>query len=64
MQKLDENFIINLSKKKKEPKWMCDFRLKSFRKFQELDNPNFGPQIDIDFDKILYYKKTQDLIFS
>lgn len=62
MQKLDENFIINLSKKKKEPKWMCDFRLKSFRKFQELDNPNFGPQIDIDFDKILYYKKTQDLV--
>ena len=56
MKKLDEQFIIDLSKKKEEPSWMLDFRLKSFRKFKELDNPNFGPDIDIDFDKILYYK--------
>ena len=56
MKKLDEQFIIDLSTKKQEPKWMLDFRLQSFRKFQELDNPSFGPDIDIDFDKILYYK--------
>lgn len=62
MKKLDEEFIIKLSKEKNEPEWMRDFRLQSFRKFQELDNPEFGPQIDIDFDKILYYKKTQDSV--
>lgn len=56
MKKLDEQFIIDLSTKKGEPKWMLDFRLKSFKKFQELDNPKFGPEIDIDLDKILYYK--------
>ena len=58
MKKLDEEFIIELSKKKNEPEWMREFRLKSFKKFQELDNPNFGPKIDLDLDKILYYKDT------
>ena len=40
---------------------MLEFRLKSFEKFLELDNPNFGPHIDIDFDNINYYKKELDL---
>jgi len=56
MKKLDENFIKELSLKKNEPAWMLDFRLAAFKKFLELDNPDFGPIIDIDFDKILYYK--------
>ena len=54
--KLTKEYITKISKMKKEPKWMLDFRLKSFEKFLELDNPNFGPKIDIDFDKINYYK--------
>lgn len=58
--KLTKEFITNLSNIKGEPKWMLDFRLKSFEKFLELDNPNFGPKIDIDFDKIDYYKKGTD----
>ncbi len=53
---LDEEFIIELSEKKKEPTWMKDFRLTSFREFQKLGQPNFGPHIDLDFAKILYYK--------
>ena len=56
MKKLNEEFIINLSKKKGEPAWMLDFRLASFHKFEELKNPDFGPEINIDFDSILYYK--------
>ena len=55
-KELNEQFVIDLSKKKNEPKWMLEFRLKSFKKFQELDNPDFGPEIDIDFDNITYYK--------
>ena len=54
--KLNKDFIINLSKRKNEPSWMLNFRLKAYEKFLELDNPNFGPKIDIDFDKITYYK--------
>jgi len=56
MNKLDEKFIIELSNKKNEPAWMLDFRLAAFKKFKELENPDFGPNLDIDFDKILYYK--------
>ena len=55
-KELNEQFVIELSKKKNEPEWMLEFRLKSFKKFQELDNPDFGPTIDIDFDNITYYK--------
>jgi Fe-S cluster assembly protein SufB len=59
--KLTKEYITKISKLKKEPQWMLDFRLKSFYKFLELENPNFGPTIDIDFDKINYYKKTASL---
>lgn len=56
-KKLDEQFIINLSKSKEEPSWMLDIRLKAFKEFKKLDNPSFGPKIDIDFENINYYKK-------
>ena len=60
MEKLNEDFIKKISDKKKEPKWMLDFRIKAYHKFLELENPDFGPDIDIDFDKILYYKSDVD----
>ena len=49
-------FIKELSKKKNEPKWMLDFRIKSYQAFLELKNPDFGPKIDIDYDLINFYK--------
>ena len=59
-QKLTKEFIENLSKEKKEPKWMLEFRLKAFEAFNKLDNPKFGPILDLDFDDICYYKKISD----
>ncbi len=59
--KLTKDYITKISKLKGEPDWMLKFRLESFEKFLELDNPNFGPKIDIDFDKINYYKKIANL---
>lgn len=56
MKTLDIDFVKWLSKRKKEDEFMTNFRLNSFLKFQELDNPSFGPKISIDFDKINYYK--------
>lgn len=53
---LSKEFIIELSKKKQEPNWMLEFRLKSYEKFLELENPNFGPKLPFSFDEILYYK--------
>ena len=59
-KELNEQFIIDLSKRKNEPKWMLDFRLKSYKKFKELDNPTFGPSLDFDFEQINYYKSNED----
>ena len=58
-KELNEQFVIDLSKKKNEPEWMLNFRLLAFAKFQELYNPTFGPKIDIDFSKINYYKDNE-----
>ena len=54
---LDENKIIEISKIKKEPKWMTDFRLNSYKAFRKIPNPNFGPELKINFDLINYYKR-------
>ena len=59
---LNENKIKEISKLKKEPKWMTDFRLKAYKSFKEIPNPNFGPELKIDFDKINYYKKVTDKV--
>lgn len=60
MKKIDKKFVENLSKKKDEPKWMLDFRLKALETFNNLENPDFGPTLDIDFDSITYYKENKD----
>lgn len=59
-KELNEQFIIDLSKKKNEPQWMLDFRLKSYAKFKELENPTFGPKLELDFENITYYKGTEE----
>lgn len=60
MGQLNEELIRKISNIKKEPGWMLEFRLNSLKSFFELDNPTFGPKIDIDFSKINYYKKVSD----
>ena len=62
MKKIDKKYVIELSKKKNEPDWMRDFRLNSLEVFNNLDNPNFGPKLNIDFDKIIYYKENSKQI--
>ena len=49
--------VKEISNIKEEPSWMTDFRIKSYEKFIELENPKFGPKLNIDFDIINYYKK-------
>ena len=59
---LNEEKVIEISKIKNEPEWMRDFRVKSFREFLNSDMPSFGPEINIDFDDITYYKRIDDKI--
>lgn len=61
MELLNEELIKKISKSKGEDEWMLEFRLNSYRKFLELENPNFGPSIEIDFSKLNYYKKEGNL---
>jgi len=61
MKSINIKKVEEISKLKNEPIWMKNFRVNSFKKFLELDNPSFGPNLDIDFDIINYYKKISDL---
>ena len=61
---LSRERVIEISKTKKEPKWMTDFRLMAFEKFMQLPNPNFGPELKIDFDDINYYKRIDDKVYN
>ena len=61
MEMLSEELIKKISMSKGEDEWMLEFRLNSYRKFLELENPNFGPKIELDFSKLNYYKKEGNL---
>ena len=54
---LNEDVVRLISKKKGEPEWMLDFRLKAFRYWQTLKQPTWGhvhvPPID--YQAISYY---------
>ncbi len=61
-EKLNEEFITKLSNKKQEPGWMLEHRKKAYQEFLRQPEPNFGPEIKINFEEICYYKdKTNNL---
>ena len=61
---INKEKVIEISNIKNEPIWMQEFRIKSYEKFEELNNPKFGPELKIDFDTITYYKKIDDKIHN
>ena len=61
MKTLNEELVRKISNIKNEPKWMLDFRLNALKSFFELDDPNFGPKLDINFNNINYYKKVSEV---
>ena len=61
---IDVSKVEQISKIKKEPKWMTEFRVGAYKKFVELKNPIFGPEIKLDFSIINYYKKLDDKIHN
>jgi len=54
---LDEDTIVRLSKKKAEPTFLLDFRLKSYRYWRKLSPPNWADLSykPVDFQNIRYY---------
>jgi len=60
---LTEDTIRFISAKKNEPEWMLDFRLKAFRKWQEMEMPDWAhlniPPID--YQAISYYAAPKNM---
>ena len=54
---LNEDVIARLSGLKKEPEWMLEWRLKAYRRWLEMDEPDWAhvgyPKID--YNSISYY---------
>ena len=61
---LNEKKVREISKIKGEPKWMCDFRVKSYNEFKNKELPSFGPEINIDYDDITYYKRIDNKVHN
>ena len=54
---LNEDIIRTISSLKEEPQWLLDFRLDAFRKWQRMEEPQWG-HLDmpkIDYQDIIYY---------
>ena len=64
MKGINKKIVESISKAKGEPQWMLDFRLNSYETFENTPNPSFGPNLDINFDDITYYKKVTDKVES
>ena len=56
---LSNEKIERISAIKGEDKKVLDFRLDGYNSFLRQSLPEFGPHIDLDFDKIIYYKSNE-----
>ena len=56
---LNEENVKKISKIKKEDEWVRDFRLNGYKSFINQSNPSFGPEINLNYDDIIYYKSNE-----
>ena len=56
---IDLEKVKTISSIKNEDDWVRKYREKSYKNFEKLEMPNFGPDIDLDFSKIIYYKNNE-----
>jgi len=53
---LNEKIVKEISKRKNEPKWMLDFRLKALKTFFKKPLPSWGPDLtQINLENLHYY---------
>lgn len=57
---LSKDNIEKISEIKNEDSWVHDYRLKSYELFNKLEMPDFGPKTNIDFNKVIYYKPSEN----
>ena len=54
---IDEEIVRQISAIKEEPEWMLEFRLEALKIFNSKPMPEWGGDIDLDFQDIYYYLK-------
>lgn len=55
---LTREIVFDISRKKKEPQWMADFRIKSLETYEAMELPSWGPNLDdLDMNNIVTYVK-------
>lgn len=60
---LSEEIVHEISKKKNEPQWMLDYRLKALDVYRKKGLPDWGPDLSgLDFDDITYYQTATDRV--
>ncbi|WKD59265.1 Fe-S cluster assembly protein SufB [Corynebacterium caspium] len=58
---LDESVVRDISRKKNEPEWMLEQRLKAYSIFQKKPLPTWGPDLSgIKFDQIKYFVRSTE----
>jgi len=58
---LTPQIVEEISKRKKEPKWMLEYRLNALKIFEKKNMPSWGGDLSgINFEKIHYYLQPQD----
>ena len=56
---LSEEKVKKISEIKNESDWVLDYRLKGYKSFMEQKMPLFGPEINLNFDDVIYYKNNE-----
>lgn len=56
---LSEEKVKKISEIKNESDWVLDYRLKGYKSFVEQKMPLFGPEINLNFDNVIYYKNNE-----
>ena len=56
---LNEEKVRKISEIKHEDEWVLDYRLKGYKSFVEQGMPLFGPEINLNFDDVIYYKNNE-----
>ena len=56
---LSEEKVKKISEIKHENDWVLDYRLKGYKSFVEQKIPLFGPEINLNFDDVIYYKNNE-----
>ncbi len=63
MNKLSENLVREISQKRNEPAWLCDWRIAAFRAWKKMREPHWAEfeYAPINYDELNYYNESKPI---